>query len=121
MLLMIGGLLLMFLSLGLASWLAVRQSIDRAPEERLTLAETTADYLSYILRGNLARLEDVALDDGVDMQDNNPEPEQRALHNAYIGSLFNEGFCSLTAQGGCLTPSLLTPSFKIPTSYCIRL
>lgn len=70
---------------GISSYLAVRQSIDRALQERLVSARATADHLEYVLSENLNRLESISFAPGVDLEDNTLEPDKMAerqpVHN----------------------------------------
>lgn len=43
------GTVVMLGGLGLFSFLAVKESIDRTLQERLTLAQATASYLEYVV------------------------------------------------------------------------
>ena len=83
--------LLVLISLGVSGWLAVRQSSEQVFHERQALAQTTGTYLDYILRQNLERLDNITFAPGVDIEDTDLEPEKRALHSTYLGSIFNDG------------------------------
>jgi len=51
----------MLTGLTISGWLAVKQSSDRLLKERKALAQSSASYLEYILRQNLARLSNLPL------------------------------------------------------------
>ncbi len=83
-----------FLMLGalvVSGWLAVRHSSELILHERQAVAEASRNYLDYVLRQNLERLGGVGFAPGVDLEDGNPDPERAALHEAYLGSIFDEG------------------------------
>jgi len=90
--------------LWLFSSLAVEESIERTLQERLVLAQATADPLEYTLTQALNRFQDIAFYPGVDLGDDTLEPEQKALHEAYLQSLplFQEGLFLTDAQGRVL-------------------
>ena len=85
------SVLLVLVSLSISAWLAVRQSSEQIFRERQALAQATGTYVDYILRQNLERLDNISFAPGVDIEDNDLEPEKRALHNTYLGSIFNDG------------------------------
>jgi len=85
------SMLLVLVSLGISGWLAVRQSSEQVFHQRQALAQTTATYLDYVLHQNLERLDNIAFAPGVDIEDNDLEPEKRALHSIYLSSIFNDG------------------------------
>jgi len=80
----------------------MRETIDRALQERSLLAQTAASHLEYIIRENLARLQNIAFHRGVDLEDKDLGPEREALHNAYLHSIFTEGVFLLDRQGNLL-------------------
>ncbi|MBI2831565.1 MAG: HAMP domain-containing protein [Chloroflexi bacterium] len=85
------AMLLMLTALVVSGWLAVRESSERVSHERQALAQATGNYLDYILRQNLERLDNIRFAQGVDIEDNDPGPEKRELHSVYLGSIFNGG------------------------------
>jgi len=85
------SVLLVLISLSISAWLAVRQSSEQIFHERQALAQATGTYLDYILRQNLERLDNFSFAPGVDIEDTDLEPEKRALHSTYLGSIFNDG------------------------------
>src|SRR3972149_7606218 len=89
--LVVVSVLLVLAGLGLSGWQAVRQSSEQVFHERQALAQATGAYLDYVLRQNLERLDNFSFAPGVDIEDTDLEPEKRALHSTYLGSIFNEG------------------------------
>lgn len=73
------GVVAMGIVLGVFGFMSVRATIDQVLEERLALAETVAGHLGYILEENLNRLAEVVYSPGVDLEDNDLEPERKAL------------------------------------------
>ncbi len=92
----------MFGILWLSTYLSVRESVERTLNERLILARATATHLEYILKQNLRSLSDIGFAQGVDLEDDNPEPEKQALHTAYYQSIFGEGVFLLDREGKLL-------------------
>ena len=111
--LLIGVLPLALLGvLWLFSSLAVQESIERTLQERLVLAQATADHLEYTLTQHLNRFQDIAFYPGVDLEDATLEPEQKALHETYFQSLplFREGLFLTDVQGRVLWTEPYTTS-----------
>ncbi len=91
-LLLVGlGMLVIFASLGVSSFLSVRESIERSLEERIILARVVASHLDHVLSQNFSRLQGIAFSKGVDLEDKNLEPEKAAVHTAYLHSIFSRG------------------------------
>ena len=86
-------------ALAVSGWLAVRESSDRVLSERGELAQATGKYLDYILRQNLERLDGIGFAPGVNTGDGDLEPEKRALHSTYLGSIFDDGVFITNQQG----------------------
>ncbi len=111
-LLLVGlSMFLMLSALVISGWLAVRQSSERVLHERQALAQTSGRYLDSILRQNLERLDDVQFAPGVDIENGDLEAEKMALHNAYLGSVFNDGVFITNKQGTVLWVEPLRPDF----------
>jgi hypothetical protein len=55
-----------------------------------------------VLHQGLGRLEDITFARGFDLSDSNPEPEKRALHEAYIQSIFKDGVFLTDREGRVL-------------------
>jgi signal transduction histidine kinase len=102
MLLVAVSMLLMLAALVVSGWLAVRQSEERVSNEHQSLAQATGGYLDYILRQNLERLDNVRFAQGVNIEDSDLEPEKRALHSTYLGSIFDNGVFITDQQGTVL-------------------
>lgn len=96
------GMLTVLASFGALSMIAVDQSVGRTLQERLNLAEATASHLDYVIKQNLDLLQGVSFGEGVDLQDADPEPERRALHNAYFHSIFGDGIYIVDVNGEIL-------------------
>ncbi len=89
-------------TLGVTSYLTVQESINRSLKNRLMLAGLISDYIEFSLQNNLNRLYDISLSGKVDLNDNNWEPESRALETAYKYSLFTDGVFLLDKSGNQL-------------------
>src|ERR1035437_10067075 len=94
------SMLLMLIVLGLSSWFAVRDSTARVLQERHAVAQATGTYLNFVLSQNLERLDGFRTAPDVNLEDSTLEPEKRALHSIYLGSVFDSVF--LTDQAGKL-------------------
>ncbi|MEW6033362.1 MAG: cache domain-containing protein [Chloroflexota bacterium] len=91
MLAVVVAVVLMAVGLGTAGWLAVRESMQRSLQERLALAEASAEHLGYVLSQNLSLLGQVAFAPGVDTTDGDNGPEKEALHDVFVTSIFDDG------------------------------
>lgn len=98
-LLVVLGMMVIVSTLGISSWLAVKESMERTLEERRALAHVYAEYLEYVLREDLRYLEEVGFGPGIDLEDSNLEPEKRALHEAYLRSGFSDGVYVTDSEG----------------------
>ncbi len=76
-------------ALVISGWLAVQQSQQRLSHESQALAQVTGNHMDYVLRQNLERLNNVQFASGVDIDDDDPEPEIMALHSTYLSSIFD--------------------------------
>jgi signal transduction histidine kinase len=76
-------------ALAVSGWMAVRESQRWLGQERQFLAESVVAHVGYVLQENEQRLSDVQFAAGVNIADTDNGPEQRALHAAYLGSLFD--------------------------------
>ncbi len=88
------------------SLLAVNESRDHTLDERQALARAAAHHVDYVVRQSLASLDELAMAEGFDLADGDPLPEQEALRQVYLGSIFSRGVY-LTDDRGYL---LLTES-----------
>lgn len=93
---------LILTALVVSGFLAVRQSSVLIAHEYQTLAQTTARYLDHTLGQNLERLDSVGFASGVDIEDSNLDPEKRALHSTYLGSIFDGGVFITDQQGSVI-------------------
>ena len=82
------------IALAVSGWLAVQQSLERVSHENQALAQAIGSHIDYVLRQNLERLENIRFAPGIDIEDGDPEPERKALHSAYLGSIFDSVFIS---------------------------
>ncbi len=81
-------------ALAISGGLAVQRSVARVSDESQALAQAIGSHLDYVLRQNLERLENIKFAPGIDITDGDPEPERKALHSAYLGSIFDTVFIS---------------------------
>ncbi len=90
---------MILLSLGVISNLSIHDSIKHSLTERSELAGMLANYMDYLLRNNLTRLYDISISGAIDLDDNNWEPEIKALRTAYTYSIFTDGIFLLDLKG----------------------
>ncbi len=93
------SILIILISLGIASYLTVNYTIERSLNRRVAVAQMIARYTDSILERNFNRLYDISLSGGVDFSDNNWEPERKALQTAYQYSIFTDGIFLLDKNG----------------------
>ncbi|MFH1002529.1 MAG: cache domain-containing protein [Chloroflexota bacterium] len=105
------SMLIIILAMVVSGWLAVRQSSSLVSHERQSLAQATGKYLDYILQQNLARLDGIRFATGVDLEDANLEPEKRAIHSIYLGSIFDQGVFLTDRAGTVLWVEPSRPDF----------
>ncbi|MBI4685459.1 MAG: HAMP domain-containing protein [Nitrospirae bacterium] len=86
-------------TLGIISYFAVNESINRSLQDRLTLARIISNYVEVFLNRNLNRLYDVSLSGKINLEDDDWQPEKRMLETAYNYSLFTEGVFLLDKHG----------------------
>jgi signal transduction histidine kinase len=89
-------------TLGIVSYLTVRNSIRRSLDDRLMLAKAIADCIDVCLQTNLNRLMDISLSGKIDFEHGSRDPARKALEAAYKYSLFTEGVFLLDKQGNTL-------------------
>ncbi|MFH1651875.1 MAG: histidine kinase [Chloroflexota bacterium] len=99
------------IALAISGILAVQQSLQRVSNENQALAQAVSSHLDYILRQNQAHLEDIQFASGVNIADADPEPERKALHSAYLGSIFDTVFIA-DPQGRVLLAEPPRPAFE---------
>lgn len=93
------SMFLILTALVISGWLAIRQSSEQIFEQRQYLAQATSNHLDFVLRQSLERLDSFQFTQDVNIEDGNLEPEKRALHSTYLGSIFDDG-AFITDQGG---------------------
>ncbi|MFO0752122.1 MAG: HAMP domain-containing protein [Thermodesulfovibrionales bacterium] len=86
-------------TLGIISYITVRESIERSLQNRILLARTIANSLEILLQENLNRLYDISLSGKIDLKDGTLETEKKALETAYRYSLFADGVFILDKYG----------------------
>jgi HAMP domain-containing protein len=74
-------------------------SLDVLLEQRLALAQTIAVHVDYHIGYMLAELDEVTLEEGFDLTDNNLEPERKALAELYQNGLFTYDVFVTDAHG----------------------
>ncbi|MEW6109025.1 MAG: ATP-binding protein [Nitrospirota bacterium] len=93
------SILIILISLGIASYLTVNDIIKRSLDKRVELAKMIAKHTDSIIESNFNRLYDISLSGGVDFGDNDWEPEKKALQAAYQYSIFTDGIFLLDKNG----------------------
>lgn len=93
------SILIVIISLGIASYLTVNDTISRSLDRRTRLAKMIAMHVDSILENNLNRLYDISLSGGIDLKDNNWRPEKKALEAAYQYSIFTDGISLIDRNG----------------------
>ena len=113
------GLAFILVAFSVSSLLAVNESTDRALEERRALAKTAAANVDYVLTQNLRTLDGIGIAEGVDLTDNNLEPEKEVLHRTYFASIFGAGLYLTDADGRVIwtEPQSGSPLGRDLTSY----
>jgi signal transduction histidine kinase len=104
-------------TLGIISYLAVNESINRSLQNRLLLAGTIANYIETLLHNNLNRLYDISVSGKINLKDNNWEYEKKALKSAYDYSLFSDGVFLLDKHGNVLVTYPQRSSFIENLTY----
>lgn len=100
--LVVVSMLIILTSLGVISTLSVNDSIERSLDSHLTLAKILSRNIDYILEKNLTRLHDISLSGQIDLNDEDWEPERRALKTAYEYSIFTDSIFLLDEQGNVI-------------------
>jgi len=98
-LLVVLSMLIIFVGLGVVSYLSVRHSIKSSLDARLTLAEIISEYFDYVIESNLTRLYDLSITGKFDLRDNDTDPELGAMRRAYEYSIFTDGIFVLDHRG----------------------
>jgi signal transduction histidine kinase len=92
-------ILVIIVSLGIASYITVKDTIDQSMQRRIELAKTVANHGDSIVEQNLNRLYDISLSGGIDLYDGDWEPEKKALQVAYQYSIFTDGIFLVDLNG----------------------
>lgn len=87
------------LSLGIASHMIVRNSIERSLESRMAISDIIGKNIDYVLESNLTRLQDISLTYKVDFREDDWEDEKKALKLAYEYSIFSDGVFLMDLDG----------------------
>ena len=93
---------IILVSLGIISHLSVTASIERSIENRLMLANIIGRYIDYVIESNVKRLYDISLSGKVDLDDNDWDPEKKAMKTAIEYSIFTGRIFLLDMQGSVL-------------------
>jgi signal transduction histidine kinase len=99
MLIVVMSMLIIFVGLGVVSYLSVRHSIKSSLDARLTLAEIISEYFDHVVESNLTRLYDMSITGKFDLRDNDSDPELSAVRTAYEYSIFTDGIFVLDRRG----------------------
>ena len=93
------SMLMIFVGLGVVSYLSVRNSITSSLDARLTLAEIISEYFDYVIESNLTRLYDMSITGKFDLQGDVTDSELSAIRTAYEYSIFSNGIFVLDRRG----------------------
>jgi signal transduction histidine kinase len=86
-------------SLGVISYIAVQESIDHALQHKLQLSVIVAKNIDLLLSSSVQRLYDISLSGTVSLADDNWKPELAALKKAFDYSIFSNGIFILDLDG----------------------
>ena len=86
-------------SLGIISYFAIHENINRSLQDRLALARIISNYVDVFLNKNLDRLNDITLSKKIDLKNPDEQPMKRMLETVYKYSLFTEGVFLLDEHG----------------------
>ena len=84
---------------GVLGFMAVSEAQDEALDTRLKMARTVAAQFDFLLARELQALQDTAYVRQIDPTDGDPAPEQAALREAYLRTLFSGGLYVLDPEG----------------------
>ena len=96
------SVLILLVSLSVVSYLSVRESVRLTLDNHLAAARIVANNIDGVLEQNITKLYDISLGGGVDFEDNDWAPEEKALRAAYAYSIFTGGVFILDRAGTCL-------------------
>lgn len=108
-------ILIIIVSIGIASYITVKDTIEQSLGRRVELAKTIANHGDSILEQNFNRLYDISLSGGIDFNDGDWQPEKKALQTAYQYSIFTDGIFLLDLDGNTVLtyPSRIESSFNL--------
>jgi signal transduction histidine kinase len=86
-------------SLGIISYFAIHENINRSLQDRLALARIISNYVDIFLNKNLDRLNDITLSKKINLKNIDEQPMKRMLETVYKYSLFTEGVFLLDEHG----------------------
>lgn len=86
------SMLPVLIAMVIAGWLAIDQSQAQISRENQALAQSMKNHLDYVLQQSLEELNSLQFTPGFDISDDDIEPERVALHNIYLGSIFDSVF-----------------------------
>src|SRR5208337_122194 len=86
-------------TLGIISDLAVNESIKSSLQDRLALARTIANNIDFFLQRNLGKLEDISSSGKINLRDSNRQSNKNILETVYRYSLFTDGVFLLDKHG----------------------
>src|SRR3990167_1151463 len=89
----------MLAAIGISSYLAVQHSVQRTLQERLSLSQTVANHLEYVVQQSLRRLEDVGQFETEWLEGSNANGLRETLRDVYFQTIFNEGIFITNTQG----------------------
>lgn len=96
------GLFVLLGSLGVISYMAVNDSIQRSLASHLYLANIVGKYFDELLADSLSRLSYIAFSGSIDFEDDNWEPEKKALRSVHQYSFFTDLIFFLDRQGNVI-------------------
>ncbi|MBF0505958.1 MAG: HAMP domain-containing protein [Nitrospirae bacterium] len=91
--------IVIMVTLGIISDLAVNESIKSSLQNRLALARTIANNVDFFLQRNLGKLEDVSNSGKINLRDSDMRSKERILETIYRYSLFTDGVFLLDEHG----------------------
>jgi len=107
----------MLATMGISSYLAVQHSIQRSLQERLSLAQTTANHLEYVVNQSLRRLEDISIAEEMKTGEEATDGLRMALRSAYFQTVFTEGLFITNSYGKVLWVEPYRPDIVSTSIY----
>jgi signal transduction histidine kinase len=110
------SMLMIFVALGVVSYLSVRHSIKNSLDAQLTLAKIISEHFDSVIESNLTRLYDISTSGKFNPGDNDTNPKLRAIQTAYEYSIFTDGVFLLDRHGTPIVgyPYRETTGIKLP-------